>query len=95
MTGAFVGYIQTICVDPRCRGRGLGSTLLQFAEQRIRTASPNIFMCVSSFNERAQRLYQRHGYAVVGELTDYIVKGHSEILLRKTFGPITSFVAER
>jgi ribosomal-protein-alanine N-acetyltransferase len=95
MTGAFVGYIQTICVDPRCRGRGLGSTLLQFAEQRIRRTSPNIFMCVSSFNERAQRLYQRHGYAVVGELTDYIVKGHSEILLRKTFGPITSFVAQR
>jgi ribosomal-protein-alanine N-acetyltransferase len=95
MTGAFVGYIQTICVDPRCRGRGLGSTLLQFAEQRIRRSSPNIFMCVSSFNEGARRLYQRHGYAVIGELTDYIVKGHSEILLRKTFGPITSFVAER
>ena len=95
MTGAFVGYIQTICVDPRCRGRGLGSTLLQFAEQRIRRTSPNIFMCVSSFNERARRLYQRHGYAVVGELTDYIVKGHSELLLRKTFGPIAPFVAER
>jgi ribosomal protein S18 acetylase RimI-like enzyme len=50
---------------------------------------------VSSFNEGARRLYQRHGYEVVGELTDYIVKGHSEILLRKTFGPIASFVAER
>ena len=95
MTGAFVGYIQTICIDPRCRGRGLGSTLLQFAEQRIHRVSPNIFMCVSSFNEGARRLYQRHGYEVVGELTDYIVKGHSEILLRKTVGPITSFVAER
>ena len=95
MTGAFVGYIQTICIDTRCRGRGLGSTLLHFAEQRIRRVSPNIFMCVSSFNEGARRLYQRHGYEVVGELTDYIVKGHSEILLRKTFGPIASFVAER
>jgi [ribosomal protein S18]-alanine N-acetyltransferase len=95
MTGAFVGYIQTVCVDPRCRGRGLGSTLLQFAEQRIRRTSPNIFMCVSSFNEGARRLYQRHGYEVVGELTDYIVEGHSEILLRKTFGSITSFVSER
>ena len=95
MTGAFVGYIQTICIDPRCRGQGLGSTLLHFAEQRIRRVSPNIFMCVSSFNEGARRLYQRQGYEVVGELTDYIVKGHSEILLRKTFGPITSFVTER
>jgi [ribosomal protein S18]-alanine N-acetyltransferase len=95
MTGAFVGYIQTVCIVPRCRGKGLGSTLLHFAEQRIRRVSPNIFMCVSSFNEGARRLYQRHGYEVVGELTDYIIKGQSEILLRKTFGPIASFVAER
>src|SRR5215210_707842 len=36
MTGAFVGYVQTICIDPRSRGRGLGSALLRFAEQRIR-----------------------------------------------------------
>ena len=95
MTGAFVGYNQTICIDPRSRGSGLGSTLLQFAERRIRRVSPNIFMCVSSFNVGARRLYQRHGYEVVGELTDYIVKGHSEILLRKTFGPIAAFVGER
>ena len=95
MTGAFVGYIQTICIDPRYRGLGLGSRLLEFAEQRIRRVSPNIFMCVSSFNAGARRLYQRHGYEVVGELTDYIIQGHSEILLRKTFGPITSFVEER
>ena len=95
MTGAFVGYIQTICIDSRCRARGLGSLLLEFAEQRIRQVSPNIFMCVSSFNLGARRLYQRHGYEVIGELRDYIVEGHSEILLRKTFGPITSFVGER
>ena len=94
MTGAFVGYIQTICIDSHCRGRGLGSQLLEFAEQRIRRVSPNIFMCVSSFNVGARRLYQRHGYEVIGELRDYIVEGHSEILLRKTFGPITSFVGE-
>ncbi len=91
MTGAFVGYIQTICVDPRCRGSGLGSRLLEFAEQRIRRVSPNIFMCVSSFNVGARRLYERHGYKVVGELTDYLIEGHSEILLRKTYGPITTF----
>ena len=32
MTGAFIGYVQTICVDHRCRGKGLGSRLLAFAE---------------------------------------------------------------
>jgi [ribosomal protein S18]-alanine N-acetyltransferase len=94
MTGAFVGYIQTICIDPSQRGQGLGSRLLEFAEQRILQVSPNVFMCVSSFNLDARRLYERLGYKVVGELTDYIVRGHSEILLRKTVGPLTGFGAK-
>ena len=75
MTGAFVGYIQTICIDPDRRGQGLGSRLVEFAEQRILQVSPNVFMCVSSFNHGARRLYERLGYKVVGELTDYIVRG--------------------
>ena len=92
MTGAFVGYIQTILVHPDRRGQGIGSTLLEFAEQRILQESPNIFMCVSSFNHGARRLYERQGYRVIGELTDYIVEGYSEILLRKTRGPLTGFI---
>ena len=90
MVGAFVGYIQTICIDPDHRGQGLGSRLVEFAEQRILGEVPNVFMCVSSFNRGARRLYERLGYTMVGELTDYIVQGHSEILLRKTRGPLTS-----
>jgi ribosomal protein S18 acetylase RimI-like enzyme len=91
MTGSFVGYIQTVCIDPTRRGQGLGSRLVEFAEQRILRVSPNVFMCVSSFNDDARRLYERLGYKVVGELTDYIVRGHSEVLLRKTTGPLTGF----
>lgn len=48
-------------------------------------------MCVSSFNVAARRLYERVGYQVIGELTNYIVQGHSEFLLRKTRGPLTGF----
>ena len=95
MTGAFVGYIQTICIHSDRRGQGLGSRLVQFAEERILEESPNVFMCVSSFNHDARRLYERLGYRVVGELTSYIVEGHSEILLRKTRGPLTTFVPEK
>ena len=91
MTGAFVGYIQTVCVAPEWRGRGLGAILIHFAEERIFRETPNVFMCVSSFNTNAQRLYERLGYQRVGELTDYIVAGYSEILLRKTIGPLTGF----
>jgi [ribosomal protein S18]-alanine N-acetyltransferase len=91
MTGALVGYIQTVCVAPEHRGRGLGSRLVAFAEERIFRDSPNVFLCVSSFNPRARDLYLRLGYQEVGELADFIVPGHAEILLRKTLGPLQGY----
>jgi [ribosomal protein S18]-alanine N-acetyltransferase len=91
MAGPFVGYIQTVCVAEEHRSRGLGGKLVAFAEERIFRDSPNVFLCVSSFNGRARKLYEQLGYTVVGELTDYIVAGHSEILMRKTIGPRRDF----
>ncbi len=91
MSGAFVGYIQTICVSEEDRSRGIGSRLMRFAEERIFRESPNVFLCVSSFNPRARKLYERLGYELIGELADYIVSGHSEYLFRKTIGPIRGF----
>ena len=88
MRGAFVGYLQTIAVKARFRGRAVGRALIRFAEDRIFSESPNVFLCVSSFNERARALYLRLGYRVVGELPDFVVPGHSELLLRKTKGPL-------
>lgn len=93
MRGAFVGYIQTVCVAPEWRGKAIGTLLLQFAEERILSVTPNVFICVSSFNQSAQRLYERLGYEIVGELKDYLVAGHSEILLRKTVAPLAGFVS--
>ena len=91
MRGAFVGYVQTVCVAPASRGGGLGTELVRFAESRIFRESPNVFLCVSSFNPGARRLYERLGYVLVGELTDYIVAGHSELLYRKSRGPLGTF----
>ena len=90
MQGAFVGYIQSVCVAADLRGQGIGSTLIGFAEERIFAITSNVFMCVSSFNTAARRLYVRLNYEVIGELRDYLVAGHSEILLRKTIGPLSS-----
>ena len=91
MRGSFTGYIKSIAVREDWRGRGLGSELLAFAEKRILRESPNVFICVSSFNSRARGLYERLGYETVGELRDFIVRGYDEILLRKTFGPLAEF----
>jgi predicted GNAT family acetyltransferase len=73
------------------RGRGLGTRLLQAVEERVLRETPNVFICVSSFNPGARRLYERLGYRLVGELTDFVIPGQSEILLRKTIGPRITF----
>jgi len=86
--GTFKGYIQTICITEAWRGMGLGTLLLQFCENRILSYSPNVFICVSSFNEGAIRLYEQLGFKLVGELDNFIKQGFTELLYRKTIGPI-------
>lgn len=92
MQGPFRGYITSICVAPGARGQGLGTELIAFAEARIHRESPNVFLCVSSFNRDAARLYERLGFSFVGALKDFIVDGHDELLYRKSTGPWSTFV---
>jgi len=94
LQGAFVGYIQVVCVAADARGSGVGSRLVAFAEDRIFRQFPNVFLCVSSVNPRARQLYERWGYRLVGELDDYLVRGHSEFLMRKSVGPLVEFRTE-
>jgi len=94
LQGAFVGYIQVVCVAADARGSGVGSLLVAFAEERIFRQFPNVFLCVSSINPRARQLYERLGYTLVGELDDYIMRGHSEFLMRKSVGPLAEFRTE-
>jgi len=93
LDGVLKGYIQTIGVHPDWRSRGIGKQMMAFAEQRIFRISPNVFLCVSSFNTGAQKLYERLGYQRVGELPDFVTQGCSEILMRKTLGPLSDFKA--
>jgi ribosomal-protein-alanine N-acetyltransferase len=75
-------YVASIGVVPEFRSRGVGDKLLAFAEQRYRDRK-HLFLLVSSFNSRAQHFYQRHGFEFIGELKDYIVAGHSELIFHK------------
>ncbi len=88
MQGAFVGYIKSIAITPCWQGHHLGHIMMDFLERRIFKAFPNVFLCVSSFNLKAREFYIKMGYEKVGELKDYLVKGQSEILMRKTRGPL-------
>lgn len=89
--GTFKGYIQTLAINDAHRGAGLGTLLLQFCQERILQYSPNIFICVSSFNTKAVELYNRFGFELIGELKDFVKTGFTELLLRKTTGPLTDY----
>ena len=75
-------YIASVATHPTARGQGIGSKLLEAAESRDPDAR-HIFLCVSSFNSRAQRLYERLGYTKAGEFPNYVITGASEILMYK------------
>jgi ribosomal protein S18 acetylase RimI-like enzyme len=90
-SGTFKGYIQTICIKPEERGKGYGTALLQFAEALIFQYSPNIFICVSNFNNKALALYQKFGFEIVGQLPNFVKEGFTEILCRKTIGPMVGY----
>jgi ribosomal protein S18 acetylase RimI-like enzyme len=73
----------------------VGRQLVLFAEQRIFRDSPNVFLCVSSFNTDAQRFYEQLGYERVGVIENYLVAGHDEYLMRKTLGPVAGYAATK
>lgn len=95
MGGLLSGYVRVMFVEPAFRGRGVGEALLRHAERRIFRDSPNVFLCVSSFNGGARRFYRRLGYARAGLLRDLLVKGADELLLRKTRGPRAGYKGKR
>ena len=78
-------YIASIATSAAVRGQGVGSALLEAAEQWLPEAC-HMFLCVSSFNTRARQLYERSGYVKVGEFPDYAMAGASEILMHKRLG---------
>ncbi|MEI6244128.1 MAG: GNAT family N-acetyltransferase [Acidobacteriota bacterium] len=91
LRGLTNGYVQTICVRADRRGGGLGAALLGWAEIHVQQQSPNVFLCVSSFNAGAQKFYARLGYERVGVLRQYVVRDADEILMRKTIAPLRGF----
>ncbi len=76
-------YIKSIVVSENYRSKGIGSQLIAFVEKMYHTESRHLFLCVSSFNVKAMKLYEQQGFKRIGELEDYIVDGESEILMHK------------
>ena len=75
-------YVASFAVTPEAQGQGVGAQLMAWAEQHF-AGCRHLFLLVSSFNPRAQQFYRRHGYDFIGELKDYLVPGHSELIFHK------------
>ncbi len=82
------GYVRAIGVAAEAQRLGAGARLMDAAEREIFGAGPNIFLLVAAFNAAARRFYEKRGYRRIGEITDYVREGITEILYRKSRGPI-------
>ena len=77
-------YLQFLGILPPYQNHGIGSSVLDWFEKQAREVSAqNLWVAASEFNTRALSFYERHGYGRVAVLTDLVVEGSSEILLRK------------
>ncbi len=88
--GTFVhsGYVRSVAVAPGAQHRGVGARLMDAAEAAILRHGPNVFLLVSTWNTGARRFYERRGYRRIGEVEDYLRRGITEVVYRKTLGPI-------
>ncbi len=77
------GYIRAVGVAPDFRRQGIGRYLLKFAEKKIAKKCSNVYLCVSSFNRRAQAFYKNAGYRKVGKIPDLILQDASEYIYWK------------
>lgn len=62
-------YIQDLCVDPACRGKGIGRGLLEYCIARSREkGTGNVYLDVESKNETALNLYTSMGFETVRKI---------------------------
>lgn len=63
-------YIATLWLDEAYRHQGIGTELLQAAEQEALRRGC-LRSCLTSFTFQAKPFYEKHGYEVFGRLDDY------------------------
>ncbi|MEU9042083.1 MULTISPECIES: ribosomal protein S18-alanine N-acetyltransferase [unclassified Kitasatospora] len=97
--GAIVGYaglmaiagegdVQTIAVDDRHQGGGLGTALLtDLIRESARRGCAELLLEVRVDNPRAQRLYERHGFEPVGIRRGYYQPANVDALVMRLDHP--------
>jgi ribosomal protein S18 acetylase RimI-like enzyme len=78
--------IYIISVDADYQGRGIGSSLMEFAEKRIKAKRARaIFISTSSTRQYtpARALYKSRGYSRVAKVKDYFTDGDDMLIYSK------------
>jgi ribosomal-protein-alanine N-acetyltransferase len=82
------GDVQTIAVDDRLQGAGLGSALLtDLVEESARRGCTELLLEVRVDNLRAQRLYERFGFQPVGVRRGYYQPANVDALVMRLDHP--------
>lgn len=77
--------VQTIAVSPAHEGRGLGGFLMRLMAARSRAwGATDLLLEVRVDNERAQALYERHGYTVIHTRRGYYNDGCDALIMQKS-----------
>jgi ribosomal-protein-alanine N-acetyltransferase len=73
--GNRIGYIYSIAVLKEYRGKGIGTTLLEEAEQHAQALGIDVIQLEVRCNSKAVALYQRNGYSVKHIRNNYYGNG--------------------
>lgn len=77
-------YLQHLSLLKPYRGIGAGTAALKWLIDRAtRENQRSIWLCVSEFNERAEKFYEHHGFKRVAVIDELLVAGENEILMRR------------
>ncbi|PYC78156.1 ribosomal-protein-alanine N-acetyltransferase [Streptomyces tateyamensis] len=83
--------VQTIAVAERWQGHGLGTVLLtDLVRESVRRGCTELLLEVRVDNLRAQRLYERHGFAPVGVRRGYYQPAGVDALVMRLDHPTTN-----
>jgi ribosomal protein S18 acetylase RimI-like enzyme len=77
------GAIFLIGVHPAVQGQGIGTQLMDSAEEQLFDKASDIQLFVADFDLSAQRFFSNRGYAQVSGLPGYIMAGTTELIYRK------------
>ena len=78
-------YLRLLGVRQDFASQGVGSALLDEAEQFAFDAGRDFFLLVSDFNVQAQNFYRRHGFRQIGAIPGYVLPDVTELIFWKPY----------